>query len=345
MSYLSEPFFKKDNKLYLNKHQNRKEAVLIGKFFLKKGLGIKVERFDKILFFKQHRYRVIFGLEPNFHKMAKVNPNAVKIYYATGAYYEHQNAMIIQRTNEVNKKHNLNLSYQRLIIPHNSCMEADYIFQIGTSETIRTYPESLSDKIFLIRQTCHDYVYDIKSKLSNYDRNSFMWMGGKGSILKGLDLVLDFFAVNTEYTLHVVGYVDDDFYKAFHKQLNLLPNIRYHGFLPIADAGLISIAEKCSAIIFPSGSEGCPGSVVNMNKLGLIPIVSKWCAYDEITELGYVLPALDTESISDAVKWIAGISQTEIEELFMKNFQYANSNFNESAFEHDFMTALNKILP
>jgi len=344
ISYLSEPFYRKTDISYLNKHQNRKEAIKIGDFFINNGFSIRVERFDKILVWKKHPFELIFGVEPNFLRISNVNPNAIKIYYATGAYYKHQNEMIIKRTDNVNALHKLTLSYQRLVKPHDSCEKADYIIQIGTPTTIKTYPESLRNKIFLVRQTCHNYNYNIDLKLLNYNRNTYMWMGSIGSVLKGLDLVLDFFSQNSQYELHVIGTIDDDFQKAYYSILHNSSNILYHGFLPIDSDELISVAEKCVAIIFPSCSEGAPGSVINMNKLGLIPIVSQWCAYDEINDLGYVLPELDVASISQSVKWINGLSKEVIKELFIKNYRYANANFNEEIFESDFISALTTIL-
>jgi hypothetical protein len=344
ISYIPDPFFKITDKQYLNKHQNRRETLLIGKIFNELGLGIKVERFDKIFVYMSKRFDVVFGLEPNFMKAIAKNPKAIKIYYATGAYYKHQNTMIIQRTDEVNAKNKFQLSYQRLIKPHNSCEEADYIFQIGNLETIETYPVNLRNKIFLIRQSCYDYNYNIQSKLFKYDRHHFMWMGSNGSILKGLDLILDFFHKNKEYTLHVVGNIDKDFHKAYCQVLEHTHNIQCHGFLSIDSVELINIAEKCIAIIFPSCSEGFPGSVINMSKLGLIPIVSKWCAYKEINKLGYLLPQLDVESILSAINWIDNLPKSELEDLFFSNYEYANTNFNQSTFELDFTTALVKIL-
>lgn len=345
ISYLSEPFKKKNDSTYLNKHQNRRETILLGEILSNLGWGYVVERFDKYLV-KNGKYQAIFGLEPNFERMAKKNPDAVKIYYATGSYYQHQNKMIIQRTDEFNKKHHTELSYQRLVKPHNSCETADYIFQIGSSKTINTYPPELRNKIHIIRQTCHTFInYDVQDKLKYYDRKQFVWMGSNGSILKGLDLVLDYFIGHKEFTLHVIGNIDHDFYSVYKNQINSSTNIHYHGFMDMNDPHFIKIAYQCSCIIFPSCSEGMPGSVINMMKLGLIPIVAKWCSFDKIDVLGYELKDLTTTSIEQSILWFNSLSNKEVEELFIQNHKYSTETYNKNVFEKDMTTNFKKVLP
>lgn len=54
-------------------------------------------------------------------------------------------------------------------------------------------------------------------------------MGGAGPILKGLDLVLEYFRKHTELTLHVVGFIDDYFIKII--EADRMPNVLFHGYL------------------------------------------------------------------------------------------------------------------
>ena len=50
-------------------------------------------------------YDIIFGLDPNFVTMSQKNPQALKIYYATGAYWKHQYSIVKNRIDSFNKKH------------------------------------------------------------------------------------------------------------------------------------------------------------------------------------------------------------------------------------------------
>lgn len=344
ISYLPEPFRKRENHEYLNKHQNRREALILGNVFEELGWGYQVVRFDK-LFFKKAGFQMVFGLEPNFLHIIEKNPLAIKIYYATGSYYQHQNRMIIQRTDAFNLKHHSHLSYQRLVAPHVSCEVADYIFQIGSSKTLNTYPEELREKIRIIHQTCHSFTnYKVENKRLHYRRNHFIWMGSNGSILKGLDLIIDFFQNKENLILHIVGNIDADFYELYKNIIENTPNMHYYGFIDMDDPLLLKIAEQCTGIIFPSCSEGLPGTVINMMKLGLIPVVSKWCSFDEIDKLGYEIQDLSVEGIKEAIDWFDSLSDEEIENLFIANYSYSNQMYNYEQFEKDMMYNLRFVL-
>ncbi len=340
LSYLPEPYIRKDNITYLNKHQNRREALSLIDIFENFSYGVVIERFDRY-FFSKEKYDLVWGLEPNFTRLSKLNPKAKKIYYATGSYYSHQNSMIIQRTDQFNKSHSANLSYHRLVAPHNSCEVADVIFQIGCKKTINTYPEKLRKKIKIINQSCHSFKnFVISDKNDKYKKNEFIWLGSGGSILKGLDLLFDYFILNPQFNLNVVGPLDKDFYLYYKDKIQACKNITYYGFMDMDDPELIHIANRCVAIIFPSCSEGLPGSVINMMKLGLIPIVTQWCSVDGIEDLGYELSGLSIEEIENSVSWIMNLSESQITDLFLKNYNYANLNFNLDKFKETFSLAL-----
>jgi len=99
VSYIADPFYHKGNKEYMSRHQNKKESLLIVDVFNELGYNV---------FVINHKYKklppsninfdIIFGIEPNFEKLCVKYPFAWKIYYATGAYFEHQNSAIKKRT-------------------------------------------------------------------------------------------------------------------------------------------------------------------------------------------------------------------------------------------------------
>lgn len=344
ISYLPEAYIKSEGDKYFSKHQNRLESLTIGRVIESLGMGYIIERFDKCII-RKFKCDIVFGLEPNFERIAKHNPSAIKIYYATGSYYEHQNTMIYSRTDSFNKSHNCNLSYNRLVTPHNSAETADYIFQIGSQKTINTYPEHLRHKICIIRQSCQNFPnYDINSKLKSYSKTDFLWFGGKGSILKGLDLIIDYFLTHTQYNIHIIGPIDSDFLSYYKNAINTSSNIHCYGFMDLNDFDFIEKVQKCSCIIFPSCSEGLPGTVINAMKLGVIPILSKWCSIDCIETLGYEMESLSTDSIDNAIKWFNSLSDSSIKDLFLANSIYANETYNLKSFENDMLQMFDKIL-
>lgn len=345
VAYLSEPFNRQNDISYLNKHQNRRETLIIDKVFEQLNFSTVFERFDRISL-KKSKYDLIFGLEPNFIIAVNNNPNSIKIYYATGAYWKHQNKMIKNRTKEFNKSHNCNISESRIVKAHNASEIADYIIQIGSKFTIETYPQELRNKIITIRQSCHTFNFDnfINRKLKYFQKNEFIWMGSKGSILKGLDLILDYFINHPNSVLHVIGPIDDDIFNFYKDKINKTDNIIIHGFLDLDSNKLEEIAIRSSFVVMPSGSEGMPGAVINMMKLGCIPIVTKYAAFDEIENYGFLIKDFTNESIQETIEKAQNHNKDEIKNLIVKNYEFSNKNFNLNNFEKDLKKALIFIL-
>jgi hypothetical protein len=341
ISYIPEPFFKSGDVKYFAGHQNRKETLIIGDVFKQFNFKFIVERFDKY-FPKRDNYEIIFGIGINFCKMATNCSSSLKIYYATGAYFDHQNSMVINRTDTFNKLNKTNLSYQRLANENNACDIADYIFQIGTKFTLETYPKKYLEKIILIDQSSEDFDdFSIEDKLKIIDKTKFIWFGSGGSILKGLDLLINYFKNNPYLELNIVGNIDYDFELVVKEEILKSSNIIYHGYKFIHDPLFYAIVKQCTFVIFPSGSEGgCPGSVINLMKMGIIPIVSRWAAVDQINELGILIESLQPDGIRDAINKSQSLSKEMIIELATKNSNYAKEKYNINQFKLQFSNAL-----
>jgi len=320
--------------------------LLIADLFTELGFNIDVIRFNKKIDANNFKnYDLIFGLEPNFEKVCKKNPKAKKIYYATGAYYKHQNYVIKNRTDKFNNKHNVHLEYKRLIREHNSVRLADKIIQIGNKHTIETYPEKFRDKIFLIRQTGHEFEdFDLEKKTNKFSSKNYLWFAGKGNILKGLDLVIEFFLKNDNLNLFIVGDLDKSFKKYYFNQIKKANNIFYKGFLTINSDELMDLAYKCSFVVLPSSSEGgVPGSIINMMKLGLIPIVSKYASCVNKNAAEIIINDISIEGLKEAIYKSQSFNENELIKGFKTNHKFANENFNEDTFKNDFKKVLKTI--
>lgn len=347
VSYLSEPFYIKNDNQYFNAHQNRRETIIMADIFTKMNYSFHFVRLDKPLWYIG-KYDIVFGVEPNFIYACNRNPSAIKIYYATGAYYLHQNNMIRQRTDTFNRNKKTQISYSRLVMSHNSCEVADFIIQIGSDFTLKTYPEKYRNKIIKIRQSCHDFNLDT-DYLSRKKRSTsfvdFVWMGSKGSILKGLDIVIDFFLAHTTYNLHIIGEIDPDVKCYYNEKIQNAPNIHYYGFLDLNSDTFMSIAMTSIAVLMPSASEGgCPGAVINLMKLGCIPIVSKYAAVDNIEDLGYLIEDFSVEALEKSINKLFDLSLDAALRKIEDNYIFANSNYNLDIFRNDFRNAFLKIV-
>lgn len=339
VSYIPEAIYFRFDDAYLNAHQSHREMKVIIKTFNEIGYNVYCSNFmnENIPLIK---FDVIFGLEPGFIAACEQNPHALKIYYATGAYSGHQNSMIRKRTDEFNKKWHSNYPYQRLVQEREFLSKVDKILQIGSKYTIETYPLQIQNKITTIHQSSTMKV-DFFSQDKDYsNRCDILWIGGGGEILKGLDLFLEALG-NSKYYLHIVGNVCDEFREIFSKY----QNVKYYGFLNVNSPNFVKICKKCNFLIYPSCTEGgMPGSVINSMYLGVIPIVSRWAAFDEISKYGYMLEDLSVTAIHKSLEWIESLSYNEIEEKSIQCAEYSRITYNLNRFADEFKNYMIKEL-
>ena len=106
----------------------------------------------------------------------------------------------------------------------------------------------------------------------------------------------------------------------------------------------MNLAYLCAFNIFPSGSEGCPGSVITMMQMGVIPITSRWGAIDNIKHYGYLLPELSVEAIGKGVEWASMLPQDKFHKLIRENIYYSTQTWNLEHFENEFRSTLKETI-
>lgn len=329
ISYIPEALVRED-KEFLNTHQNTRETKIIAQSFLDKGYNIVVQHYLIESKIPNHSYDIVFGLEPNFTKCSINNPKANKIYYGTGAYFEFANAAVKHRTEEFNAQHSMSVNPRRLV-PEDDCIEiCDRLLQIGTQNTIATYPEHIQPKITLINQSSNFFVNNIRR--SKINSSKYLWLGSGGSILKGADLVIETFLKHPELEIDIVGPIEPEVIEAYKEGLVNSKKIRLHGYVDVNSETFLNITKDTAFLLFPSVTEGgAPGSVIVAMKLGIIPIVSCVASPDNINELGYCLNDVSVESLQQAIMWSQGLSDGKISALAFANIEaakkYSLSNF------------------
>ena len=337
ISYIPRVYYKKKVSPWFDRHQNRKEALIIGEVFRHLGYNYVMATYNKILECDHRKYDIIFGEGPCFSLMAQRNQQALKIYYATTAYPGYQNKMVRLRTDEFNRSHNAHLSYSRMADSAIDDLSVDGILQIGSRVTIETYPPKFREKITLINQSSNLlHSVNLESKLRLYDRTQFVWMGSTGSLLKGLDTVLDFFISHPEYRLHVIGMMDADFSEYYLPLLKETSNITLWGFQQVNSEEFANILRNVTFCIYPSASEGCPGAVITLMKMGIIPLVSEVASFDGIESCGFVLDDISVPSVSSAVEWSQKLTNEEIEKHIQLCISLAEKKWNLLNFKKEF---------
>lgn len=339
VAYITDVFYHRGNDALKNSHQNHREALAQVDVFNELGYNVYVQQYLSKRDIPNLKFDIVFGHEPNFVRAVEKNPDALKVHYVPGAYIDHRNGQIVRMTDYINKTYNSSIPYRRLLEyenPNHSSKFAynlaDKILMIGSKFTIETFPEDLHSKIVTIHQSTQ-LTHTIKD-LDYAPSNEYFFMGSGGNLLKGISLLVEYFSKHPEYTINIVGPIEDDVKEALHHLLT--DNIKCHGYVDVNSDKMVDIMKRCNFIIYPSGSEGMPGAVLNSMKNGLIPIVTRWAAFDEIEELGYVLEDWTVNAIDKGVIWSKSLSQNEVIDLKQKCSVYVENTYNISRYRKEF---------
>jgi hypothetical protein len=103
------------------------------------------------------------------------------------------------------------------------------------------------------------------------------------------------------------------------------------------------IVERCAFLIYPSGSEGCAGSVVTGMGDGLIPIVSHMCGV-QTDDFGFTLADCEIETITETVRSVSELPVIECREMARKTLEVAKNRFGRELFSQRMSEVLGHIL-
>ena len=160
--------------------------------------------------------------------------------------------------------------------------------------------------------------------------------------MKGLDLLLDVFCKRLDLELYVCGIVEKDFEEVFWSELHDTPNIHYLGWVSVDSPIVQHLAETCGFVILPSVSEGCPGSVINMMRLGLIPITSSIAS--GVGGSGYILSDLSVVAIIDVLNDISLRDANHLAKRAIDSQKYAEEEFTLASFQSSLQDILKKLI-
>lgn len=317
LSYTTLPFISPG---LIDAHTNRWECRRIAEIFLDRGYAVDLVDFDNKIFSPQKRYDYCIDIQNNLEKfLPHLNRDCVKIFHATTAYWSFNNMAEERRLLDIKKRHGFEFAPQRTLPPSRNAEIADYITILGNDFTVKTYSHITKQIHQIPISTTHLYPSP-EHKDFNVAKNGFIWVGGTGMAHKGLDLVLEAFAIMPELRLTIFGKPDKDFVRAYHQELYTLPNIHYGGYVDFGGNDFKDAIYNSVALIFPSCSEGSSGGVVTAMHAGLIPIVSRESGVT-VGNAGVILKENTIEIIRHEARRLASLS---IELLQMRSVQIWN---------------------
>lgn len=352
LSYITEPFTRAPREHFTDPHTNKWECAEIARLFTIRGYAVDVINFNNTKFIPRKKYTVCVDIMQSLERLTKYLPaNCKKVMHITSAYGEFQNTAEKERLLELKRRKNISLKPRRTGIISNNPVYADFLEGLGNQTIHATYNQFKKHIYPIPISVAREFDFP-EQKNFETARTHFLWFGGGGAILKGLDLVIEAFAALPQLTLHIVGpsVREEDFAEAYKQEL-ALPNIKYYprprispsGEMRSGDIPFLDIANRCSALIYPSASEGTSGAVVQAMHAGLIPIITRQTGISEDAPV-IICDTPTVESIHNLAMQIAKTDPEILREKAHKAWSYARVHHTQKTFSETYSRFIDNVL-
>jgi glycosyltransferase involved in cell wall biosynthesis len=340
-----KPFLLKDSEPVPNTHAHHWRSLQIARTFLDMGYHVDVIDYLNSEFIPQKQYVFFVSFRAHFDRIAqRLNKDCIKIVHLDTAHWLFNNSASFRRGLNLQQRRGVTLKGLRIVESNMAIEHADFGTISGNKFTVGTYSYSRKPLFLIPYPTCAVYPWPEKKEFESWRKN-FLWFGSRGFVHKGLDLVLEAFAEMPDYRLSVCGPIKDenDFEKAYYKELYQTPNIRTLGWVDIEGPEFTEVTNKCVGVIYPSCSEGGGGSVLTCMHAGLIPIVSYGSSVD-VEDFGIILKDSSIEEIKGSVRMISSLSAEKLKSMSRKAWECVRAYHTRERFAEEYRKMIETII-
>lgn len=345
ISYITHPFYLKENDLAFYSHTNQWECKQIANTWVKHGYNVDIIDWDNSTFLPKKDYLFFIDIHSNMKRIAPIlRKDCKKILHITGSHWRFQNDAENKRLLALKERKGITLQPRRKVPSSLGIEYADCATILGNKFTQETFAYSGKNLYPIPLSTTVQFPF-FENKEFDKIRKKFLWFGSSGMVHKGLDLVLDTFSELPEYHLTVCGPVkqESDFEKAYHKELYNTPNILTLGLIDVRSNQFLKVITENIGLVYPSCSEGQSGSVITCLHAGLIPIISYESGVD-IDDFGLLLKKCSLDEIKDSIKMVSNYSEGKLKTMSNKAWQYAREHHTREKFSESYDQFVNKII-
>lgn len=333
ISYFTEPFTFAPWEPFSNLHTMYWECYEIARLFSERGYKCDVIDAKNKKFIPKKPYVVCIDVENNLERFSEYLPkNCKKVFHILISHWEAYNTAEQNRLDRLEQRRGVKLTPRRKMSPTQNAKIADFLEGFGNKTIFDTFAQFKKPIFFIPISTVVQFDFPEKKDWNEACKH-FLWVGGGGAVLKGLDLALEAFSTMPDLHLHVCGpiYAEKDFVEEYKKELEETPNIHVYGRIDVASKQFADIINKCSAIVYPSGGEGSSGAVVQAMHAGLVPIITHETG---IQEDSVYIPLVNPtpESVAKAVKDFSTMPAKDIEEFSKRIWNYARKRYTRKTF-------------
>ena len=314
--------------------------------FLNSGYNVDVIDYRNDSFRPMKDYTFFVSARTNFVAIVKrMNRDCINIAHMDTAHFLFNNSAAYRRLLDLQQRRGITNTSFKCVEQNFAAEYADYITLLGNEFTRSTY--SYANKPIFPLPVPMPNIYSLPGN-RDFDKlkNRFIWLGSEGLVHKGLDLVLEVFSELPDCHLTVCGPLDhpneQDFKQAYFHELYELPNIHTVGWVDVSSQQFVDIASDCSALIYPSCSEGQAGSVITCLQAGIIPLISYESGVD-VNGFGIIIKECSHEKIKDTVLKISTMPNQELEEMSRKAYEYVSLNHSKEKYLAEFEKIITKL--
>jgi glycosyltransferase involved in cell wall biosynthesis len=223
---------------------------------------------------------------------------------------------------------------------------ATEVWYLGNDYTRASYRQITSVPLRALCNTVVDGIaLTYNEKVFSEARNNFMWMAVYGTLLRGLDVVLEVFETHPDWHLWICGHVDHEksFFEHYKRQLFELPNVHYLNWVDVNGDCYRQTTLRCGYILHPSASDAMPGAVVNAMAAGVIPIFTEQSGM-ECGENGLMITSISHQAIEDVVSRASAVDPSVMASQARKTSEFARAKYSKDNFIKLFRSALEAML-
>lgn len=346
LSYVLLPFLLADDQPLPNTHTQYWESRAIAEALLAEGFAVDVISYYNQAFIPRKRYDFFIDVRWNMERLASsLGPSCRKILHIDMAHFLYNNEAEVRRLLDLQRRRGVTLLPQRHERSNRGIEFADCATMLGNDFTESTYRYA-NKTVYRVPVTAPNLWPAERAKNFEECRTTFLWLGTRGLVHKGLDLVLEAFAAMPQYQLIVCGPIagEPDFAAAYHHELYETPNIRTLGWVDIGSEQFRQVTDRCVALVFPTCSEGQSGSTVTALHAGLIPIVSYQAGVDVQPDFGVVLQTCSIDEIKDAVSHIANLPPAELRDMAERALHFARTHHTRERFLETYRQVIHELV-
>ena len=324
LSYIVEPYKQKS---ISNHHQNRRQAIILANVLAELGFDVDVYHYLYDAEIEYEKYDLILGFGYPIENSFYSNFKGSRIFYATETLLSVRVARENMRLDYLEKRNGVRLGMSRIrsYPTELSIALSNKIITTGNEWTMDGY-KKLNPNVSNVPLA----IIDSGEPLCTYDSKSpyeFLWIGGQGMLLKGLDLVLDAFSqLPKKYKLHICGVEEQDFFDLYKKELFETENVCYYGRVNVASEIFTEITNKAMFVICSAVAEAGCGSVLTAMSRGVIPVVNKESSID-VKEVGYELLRDDVDYIGKYIKDLVEVDSAELMKKSRRSYERVLCNY------------------